>query len=93
MTQHVALGMIVPILLALGAPVTLALQASSRPTTTTLLRLLHSRGASFLTNPIVGWVLFGGTLVAYYLSPMFEWSLQHAWLHALVHVRHAQAQP
>ena len=86
MTQHVLLGMVAPILLALGAPITLALQASSRETTTTTLRLLHSRATSTLAHPIVGWALFGGTLVAYYLSPLFELSLQHAWLHALVHV-------
>ncbi|HEX2384131.1 MAG TPA: cytochrome c oxidase assembly protein [Acidimicrobiales bacterium] len=86
MTQHVLLGMVAPILLALGAPITLALQASSRPTTTTLLRVLHGRAWSTLTHPIVGWTLFGGTLVAYYLSPLFEQSLQHSWLHAVVHV-------
>src|SRR5262245_13209842 len=86
MTQHVMLGMVVPILLALGAPITLALQASSRPTTTTMLRVLHSRVASTLAHPILGWALFGGTLVAYYLSPLFELSLQHSWLHALVHM-------
>jgi putative copper resistance protein D len=86
MSQHVLIGMVVPILLALGAPITLALQASNRSTTTTLLHLLHSRIASLLTHPVVGWALFGGTLVAFYLSPMFEWSLQHPWLHALVHL-------
>jgi putative copper resistance protein D len=86
MSQHVLIGMVVPILLALGAPITLALQASSRSTTTTMLRVLHSRVASTLLHPIVGWALFGGTLVAYYLSPLFELSLRHSWLHALVHV-------
>jgi len=86
MTQHVSLGMVAPILLALGAPITLALQASSRPTTTTLLRTLRSRVATTLAHPVVGWALFGGTLVAFYLSPLFEASLQRSWLHALVHV-------
>jgi putative copper resistance protein D len=86
MTQHVLLSMSIPILLALGAPITLALQASSQPTTTTILRVLHSRVASTIAHPVVGWALFGGTLVAYYLSPLFELSLQHAWLHALVHL-------
>ena len=86
MTQHVLFGMVVPILLALGAPITLALQASSRPTTTRLLHLFHGRVASALANPIVAWCLFGGTLVAYYMSPLFELSLQHAWLHVLVHL-------
>lgn len=86
MTEHVALGMGAPILLALGAPITLALQASTRPTTTTILRGLHSRPAAVLTHPVVGWVLFGGTLVAFYLSPAFPASLEHPWLHALVHL-------
>ena len=56
-----------------------------RPTKTTLLRVLHGRVATALAHPVVGWALFGGTLVAYYLSPLFEASLQHSWLHALVH--------
>ena len=86
MTQHVLLGMVVPILLALGAPITLALQASSQPTTTTLLRVLHGRLAATLTHPVVAWLLFGGTLIAFYLSPLFELSLRHSWLHTLVHV-------
>ncbi|HEY2814761.1 MAG TPA: cytochrome c oxidase assembly protein [Acidimicrobiales bacterium] len=86
MTQHVLLGMVVPVLLALGAPVTLALQASSRATTSVLLRWVHGRVVRTLTHPIVGWALFGGTLVAFYLSPLLEWSLEHPWLHASIHV-------
>jgi putative copper resistance protein D len=86
MTQHVLIGMAAPILLALGAPIMLALQASNRTTTTALLRVLHSRVAKTLAHPVVGWLLFGGTLVAFYLSPLFELSLEHPWLHALVHV-------
>jgi putative copper resistance protein D len=85
MTQHVLLGMVAPILLALGAPITLALQSSGHATKATLLRGLHSRVATVLTRPLVGWALFGGTLIAYYLSPLFELSLEHSWLHALVH--------
>jgi len=86
MAQHILLGMAAPVLLALGAPLTLALQASSRAATTTLLRVLHSRVVTTLTHPIAGWALFGGTLVAFYLSPLFPLSLEHTWLHALVHV-------
>ncbi len=86
MSGHVLLGMVAPILLALGAPITLALQSSSHPTKAMLLRALHSRVATVLTHPIVGWALFGGTLVAYYLSPLFQLSLEHSRLHALVHL-------
>ena len=40
--QHVLLGVVAPLFLALGAPVTLALQASHRPTQVNLLRVLRS---------------------------------------------------
>ena len=43
-------------------------------------------GRETLAHPVVGWALFGGTLVAYYLSPLFEASLQRSWLHAVVHL-------
>jgi putative copper resistance protein D len=47
---------------------------------------LNGRAAATLTHPVVAWLLFGGTLIAFYLSPLFELSLRHSWLHALVHV-------
>src|SRR5262245_53929678 len=39
--QHVLLGMVGPFFLALGAPITLALQATRRPTQLNLLRLIR----------------------------------------------------
>ena len=86
MVQHLVLGMVAPLLLALGAPVTLALQASSPPRQRALLRLLHSRPAAVLTHPVVGWVVFGGTLFVLYLTPLFELSLRNDTVHAAVHV-------
>jgi len=84
--QHVLLGMAGPFLLALGAPITLALQASERSTRRTLLRCVHSRPVTVLTNPIVAWTIFGGTLFALYLSPLFEWSLRNDLVHGAVHL-------
>ena len=84
--QHVLLGMLAPALLALGAPVTLALQASARPTQQVLLGVLHSRPAGVLAHPVVAWLLFGGTLVALYAGPLLELSLRNELVHALVHV-------
>ena len=80
--QHVLLGMVAPILLVLGAPVTLALQASSRPTQARLLAVLHSRPVRVVTNPVVVWVLFGGTLVVLYFTGLYELSLRNGWVHA-----------
>lgn len=84
--QHVLLGMVAPALLALGAPVTLALQASSRPLQQVLLRVLHSGPARVLTHPVVVWLLFGGTLVALYASSLLELSLRNDLVHGAVHL-------
>jgi putative copper resistance protein D len=39
-----------------------------------------------LSNPVVAWVLFGGTLFALYFSPLFELSLRDRWVHQAVHL-------
>jgi putative membrane protein len=83
--QHMLLGMVAPLFLVLGAPVTLALQASRRPAQQRLLRVLHSRPVLVVTHPAVVWVLFGGTLVALYFTGLYELSLRNDAVHALVH--------
>lgn len=82
MTEHVAVGMIAPVLFALGAPITLALQATDGRE---LRRLLRSPIVRFLTHPIVAWVLFGATLVALVFSPLLEWSVRNDAVHAVLH--------
>ncbi|MGH9184975.1 MAG: cytochrome c oxidase assembly protein [Acidimicrobiales bacterium] len=84
--QHLLLGMVAPACLALGAPVTLALQASSRARQVALLRVVHSAPIAMLTHPVVSWVVFGGSLFALYFSPVFGWSLRHEAVHDIVHV-------
>jgi len=75
-----------PLLIVLGAPVTLALQAGSRPTQQRILRVLHSAPARVLTHPLTVWVLFGSTLVVLYFTPLYELSLRNEWVHAAVHI-------
>jgi putative copper resistance protein D len=84
--QHVLLGMVAPALLALGAPVTLALQASSRALQRVLLGVLHSAPARIAAHPVVVWLLFGGTLVALYAGPLLEQSLRSDLVHTAVHL-------
>jgi putative copper resistance protein D len=86
MVGHTLLGMAGPLLLALGAPVTLALQSVSRPAKRRLLRALHSSPVRLLAHPAVGFALWGATLAALYLSPLFPLSLRHPVLHAAVHL-------
>ncbi len=84
--QHLLLGMLAPVLLVLGAPLTLALQASERRTRSRLLRLLHSRPVAVLTHPLLVWVWFGGTLVVLYFTGLYALSLGDPWVHVLIHV-------
>jgi len=86
MVQHMALSMVAPVFLALGAPVTLALRTLPAPGRRALLALLHSRLARVLTFPPVGWLLFVGTPFALYFTGWYPATLEHAWLHQLVHL-------
>jgi cytochrome c oxidase assembly factor CtaG/putative copper export protein len=78
MAAHMLLSMLVPILLVLGAPVSLALRAlpiagrgAPPGMREWLLAALHSRLSRFLTNPIVATVLFVGGFYGLYLSGIF----------------------
>ena len=84
--QHILIGMLAPIFLALSAPVTLALQASSRRVQTGLLKALHSRPAKVLSNPLVTWPLYGGSLFTLYFTGLYADSLTNAPLHQLIHL-------
>jgi cytochrome c oxidase assembly factor CtaG len=85
MVQHALLGMAVPLLLVLSAPLTLALQSASPPTRRWLRAVLRSRPAHVLTHPVVAWALFGGGLVALYLTPLLDLSVRNDGVHLLVH--------
>lgn len=83
MTEHVLLGMVAPVLLVSGRPITLALQATGGAA---LRRLLRSRVVRVVTNPIVAWAGFGGTLVALVFTPLLEWSASNDAVHGAVHL-------
>jgi cytochrome c oxidase assembly factor CtaG len=85
MIQHVLLGMVVPLLFVLAAPLTLALQ-TGRPGTRRLLRTtIHSPAARLVTHPLVGWCLFGGGLVVLYLTPLLDLATRNDLVHVAVH--------
>jgi cytochrome c oxidase assembly factor CtaG/putative copper export protein len=77
MLQHMALMVTVPFLLVLGAPVTLAMRAlrarkdGSFGPRELLLAMVHSRFLRFLGHPVVASMLFTGSLVAFYYTPLF----------------------
>jgi cytochrome c oxidase assembly factor CtaG/putative copper export protein len=79
MAAHMGLSMLVPILLVLGAPVSLALRALPAAGRDDppgmrewLLAALHSRLSRILTNPIVATALFVAGFYGLYLAGIFD---------------------
>jgi cytochrome c oxidase assembly factor CtaG/putative copper export protein len=90
MLAHMTLGMVVPVLLVPGAPITLLLRTvrkrddGSRGPREWMLLAVHSRYFAFLSNPIVSAVLFVASLWVFYYSPLFRWAttdhIGHQWM-------------
>jgi putative membrane protein len=82
MVQHMILSMLSPILLLLGAPVTLALRAlptAGRGRTgprELLVKLLHSRYLRIITHPAFTIPLFVASLYALYFSSLFDFLMR-----------------
>jgi putative copper resistance protein D len=86
MVQHMILSMVVPLLVALSAPVTLALRTLPRRPRRWLLAVLHSRVAKVLTFPPLTLLLYVVSPWALYFSGWYSASLQSAFVHELMHV-------
>ncbi|MFD9816140.1 cytochrome c oxidase assembly protein [Streptomyces sp. NPDC059080] len=78
MVQHMVISMLSPILLLLGAPVTLALRAlpaagrGRKGPRELLVALLHSRYMRIISHPAFTIPLFIASLYALYFSPIFD---------------------
>ena len=87
MMAHMLLGMVAPIGIVLGAPITLALRAlpagrsfsrtdedhvAERGLRGLLITILSSRPVAIASNPIVALAIFDGSLFALYFTPLFD---------------------
>ena len=86
MVQHMVLSMVVPLSLALGAPVTLALRTLPRRPKRWLLAVLHSRVARVLSFPPLTLMLYIVSPWAFYYSGWYRASLESAYVHEAMHV-------
>jgi putative membrane protein len=84
--QHLLLTFVAPPLLALSAPVTLALRAMPREDGRRLVRFLHSRPVALLTHPVVAWVAFVTVPFAIHFSSYYDLALHDTWVHASEHL-------
>ena len=78
MIAHMVIGMVAPIGLVLGAPITLALRTLPQGRTPDergirgmLIAFLHSRYSLLLTNPLTALALFDGSLFVLYFTNLF----------------------
>jgi len=78
---------VAPPMLAMGAPLTLALQSSPRRVSAALFAALHTRTARALSNPLVALVLSMGTMYVYFLTPLYRFSEEHPVFLAYVHMQ------
>jgi cytochrome c oxidase assembly factor CtaG len=91
MVEHMTLNMFAPVLLVLGAPVTLALRVlPSAPHGAPpgprewIVRAVHSSFTALLSNPITAFVLFVGSLYVVYFTPIFDTLVRYHWGHELM---------
>jgi putative copper resistance protein D len=81
MVQHMTMAMLVPVLLVLGAPITLVLRATPAARRGQLgprervLGVLHSRFVRFITHPIVAFAIFVTAAPMVYFSGLFEYAM------------------
>ncbi len=90
MLAHMTLGMLVPVLLVPGGPITLALRAihkrqdGSRGPREWIMALVHSRYFAVLAHPLVAAGLFVASLWVFYYTPVFRWAttnhIGHEWM-------------
>ncbi len=86
MVQHMILTMLVPLALALGAPVTLALRTLPATPRRWLLALLHSRLARVASFPPLTFALYIVSPWALYFTGWYRASLESTYVHEAMHV-------
>lgn len=92
MVDHMALTMVAPIFLVLGAPVTLALRAlparrdGSRGAREWLLVFVHSKFSQLVTHPLFAAANFAGSIILFYYSDLFGFAMREHVGHELMNL-------
>jgi len=86
MVQHLLIGMVAPLGLVMGAPVTLAMKTMPRQTARLVTRMLGSSLFHVLSHPVTALVLNIGGMFVLYLSPLYNAAAGNPVLHHLIHL-------
>ncbi|PRI11139.1 cytochrome c oxidase assembly protein [Leucobacter massiliensis] len=90
MLAHMMLTMLIPLVLVLGAPITLALRATEKRSDGSwggrewILWAVQTPYSKIITHPAVAAVVFSGSLWLFYFTPIARWAAQehlgHQWM-------------
>ncbi|PZG01544.1 cytochrome c oxidase assembly protein [Micromonospora deserti] len=89
--QHLLLGMVAPLGLALGAPVTLLLRVAPPPVRRAVTRVLRARPLHLLAHPATAALLATGGLAVVLLTPLYAAAERNPWLHHGLHLHYLAA--
>ncbi|MGA3035901.1 MAG: cytochrome c oxidase assembly protein [Vulcanimicrobiaceae bacterium] len=85
MVQHLILALIVPPLLLLGAPLTLAVALPPPRTGKAIARIVRHRILRASMSPVSGWLVFVAALWGIHFSPLYELALRSERVHVFEH--------
>lgn len=85
MVQHLLVGMLAPLGLVLGAPLTLLLRILKKDVARKVTGIIRSRFFHFLSHPVTALILNIGGMYVLYLTPLYKIMLENAAIHYLVH--------
>jgi putative copper resistance protein D len=86
MAEHMGLSMVVPVLLVLGAPLTLVREAAPGGAVEGLRALYGTAVVRWLTHPVVVLVLFAGSPFCLYFTGLFDAAVRFHWAHTAIGV-------
>ncbi|HET6742776.1 MAG TPA: cytochrome c oxidase assembly protein [Kribbella sp.] len=80
MVLHLLLIMVVPALLVLGHPITVAVEALPADRQARARRLVASRPVGVITHPVTGLAIYSLVIIATHLTGFMDQMAMHAWL-------------
>lgn len=86
MAQHLLIGMVAPVALMLGAPISLALRTLPVQLARRLVWVMRTEFLRWAGHPFTALLLNTGGMFLLYLTPIYALSLTHHSLHVFVHV-------